>query len=56
MAYHYWIYRNNEYFGENFSKKKDAINFCRQRIPIHQSYRIEATWNGRYAGLVEQRC
>ena len=53
MAYHYWIYRPGAgYCGENFSRRKDAITYCRSK---YRAYRIEATWNGRFAGTIESR-
>lgn len=53
MAYHYWIYRRRAgYVGENFSRRKDAIAYCRQNL-MNIGYRIEATWNGRFAGTIE---
>ena len=54
MAYHYYVYRKGGYMGEHFSKRKDAIAYCRQRY-LYEGYRIEATWNSRYCGTVEQR-
>ena len=54
MAYHYWIYRRGAgYCGENFSRRKDAIAYCRSRL-MFIGYRIEATRNGIYAGTIER--